>query len=279
MNPMGFTFLYLIALLFSLVVAYLCGSIPFAIIIGKGIFGVDVRQHGSGNTGSTNVMRVLGVKAGIVVFICDTAKGAIAVLAGMGISHLMEMLFLDGAWHGLTMLTVGWTYQLLLVLCALAAIVGHMYSPFLSFHGGKGVATALGGVFAILPLPALCALGVFAVVAVATRYVSLASISAAVSLPLFVWLLNGLDPLYIGFACCVMVALIYAHRSNIGRLLNHTEKKFAIEKVARDDGAANDVAHNVPDDGFHSGDKPAQAASEGDSRTDGDDDGGGEERP
>lgn len=75
MNPMGFTFLYLIALLFSLVVAYLCGSIPFAIIIGKGIFGVDVRQHGSGNTGSTNVMRVLGVKAGIVVFICDTAKG------------------------------------------------------------------------------------------------------------------------------------------------------------------------------------------------------------
>jgi len=254
-------YLYLIALLCSLVVGYLCGSVPFAIIIGKGIYGIDVREHGSGNTGSTNVMRVLGVRAGLFVFVCDVAKGALAVLAGMGIMHLFESLFLDAAWGGMTMLTLGWTYDLVLLLCALAAVAGHMFSPWLGFKGGKGVATALGGVLAVLPLPGLCALAVFAIVAFSTRYVSLASLCAAVALPVFV-IVFGCSPLYIAFSLCITVALFYGHRSNIDRLIHHTEKRFRIDKVTAEGG--QDAMHNVPDDGFHHDDAEAGVAVETD---------------
>lgn len=243
-------YLYLIVLVCSLLVGYLCGSVPFALVLGQRLYGIDVREHGSGNTGSTNVMRVLGVRAGLLVFACDCAKGAVAVFVGMGLSHLFESLFLDAAWEGLTILTTGWTYELLLLLCALAAVVGHMFSPFLNFKGGKGVATALGGVLAVLPIPGLCALAVFALVAFATRYVSLASICAAVALPVLVVLFDGGSPLYICFACCITVALVWAHRSNIDRLVHHTEKRFHIDKVV--EGGAQGAVANVPDDGFDS---------------------------
>lgn len=248
-------YLYLIVLVSSLVLGYLCGSIPFALIIGRKLHGIDVREHGSGNTGSTNVMRVLGVRAGLLVFACDCAKGAVAVLIGMGLSHLFESLFLDGAWEGLTILTTGWTYELLLLLCALVAVAGHMFSPFLNFKGGKGVATALGGVLAVLPIPGLCALVVFALIAFTTRYVSLASICAAIALPVLVAVFDGGSPLYVGFACCITVALIWAHRSNIDRLAHHTEKRFHIEKVAH--GDTQGAMANVPDDGFDPDSEPS----------------------
>lgn len=234
--------LYTVALLIGCVVAFLCGSIPFAILIGKRFYGVDVRDYGSGNTGSTNVARVLGLKPGLVVFACDVGKGVVGVLIAIGIAHLFEALFVDPVFAGATILSCGSPYDALRVAAALSAMLGHDFSPFLSFHGGKGVATALGGLLVICPWGGLSALAVFIVVCLITRYISLGSLISSVSLPIFIHLFYPDSPVLLVLGLGIMVALWIAHRKNISRLIHHKEPKFTLGHAGRgataDDGKA-----------------------------------------
>lgn len=185
--------------------AYILGSVPFALVIGKGIYGVDVRQSGSGNIGTTNVFRVLGKKAGILVFIGDMAKGFIPVF-------LATRLIADD------------NAALVSVLCAGAAIAGHTFPFFLKFKGGKGVATGGGTIIALMPLLFLLAFAVFWLVLLAGRVVSVASLSAALALSAAV-LLTGQPRPYLVFTLLGTAVIFYAHRSNIKRIVKGTENR------------------------------------------------------
>ena len=193
----------------AVVIAYVMGSIPSAYIAGK-VHGVDLRQHGSGNLGATNVVRVLGIRTGSVVFIVDTLKGFLPVFF-------------------LPQFTVATYPAVLSLLLGAAAILGHVRPVFLlGQKGGKGVATA-GGVFlGVAWLPALIAFAVWVVVFVTSRYVSVASLSAAVALPFaFFYTGSALNDPY--FIASVVVALFvfFTHRANIGRLRRGEEHRFA----------------------------------------------------
>lgn len=197
-------------------VAYLLGSIPSAVWIGKAFYGVDVREHGSGNAGTTNVLRVLGAKAAIPVFAVDSIKGLLAVLGAY---------LIPGGDRSAE------SFCVLKIAYGLLAVVGHMYPVFAGFRGGKGVATTLGIAIAIQPLGALVALGVFAAAFAATRYVSLSSLCAGLSFPLAsVFLLHGQTlsvRIFAGFVCLL---LFYTHRKNIQRLVRGVEPKTALCK-------------------------------------------------
>lgn len=209
------------------IAGYLLGSIPFGLIIGK-LHGVDIRQQGSGNIGSTNVGRVLGKKWGYVCFLFDVAKGLLPVLVGG--RYLRHMYLLE---NGQVMPMQG---QAAWLLIAAACIVGHMFSIYLRFRGGKGVATSLGVVLGIWPyftLTAVVALLIWIGVWGITRYVSLASMAAALSFPaafasligrLESWVFRDLIPLFI-FSCVMAGLVILKHRSNIRRLLAGTENR------------------------------------------------------
>ena len=209
----------MIEAIFIIIFAYLIGAIPSGYIIGK-CHGVDIRTVGSCNTGATNVTRCISKKAGILCFFCDFLKGALPVLIAAHFSPL--------AW--------------LKIAAFAAAVAGHMFPVYLKFKGGKGVATAAGGAFAIAPLPLMAALLVWYIVFRVSRYVSLASIVAAVALPLgALALCLGFDPvkahflLRVQWVTVIAFALIgalavYRHRSNIVRLLNGTESRFEKKK-------------------------------------------------
>ncbi len=198
--------------------AFLLGAIPFGYLAGR-MRGIDLRAHGSGNIGATNTLRVLGIPTGIVVLLLDVLKGFAPVLvAGR----------LDGG--GATTGANGWV----LVGAGLAAILGHTFSPFLRFKGGKGVATSLGVLIGLSPLVAGLALGVFLLVVVVTRYVSLGSILAALAQALVFWF-----PLFGGRAAPLPFRLlgllaaafvIFKHRGNIERLRKGTEARFGEKK-------------------------------------------------
>jgi len=195
------------AVLFCL--AYLMGSIPFGLIVGKAFYGVDVRQHGSGNVGTTNVFRVLGKKAGIVVMVLDILKGYLP-------AALAAALFQP--WYA--------------IFIAAAPVVGHMYSVFLKGSGGKGVATGAGVVLALAPLAFVICFATWIALIIFTRYVSVASLTVAGLVPVLVILFR--DPVPYEIAG-VLVALIvwWAHRGNIRRLLNGTESRVNMPWSAR----------------------------------------------
>lgn len=194
----------------SAVAGYLLGSIPFAVIVGKLFWGVDVREHGSGNTGATNVLRVFGVAPGLLVLGLDAAKGAAAVLA----AHLLLAVApLPGI--------AGW----LPVLGGVAAIIGHVFSPFLGWRGGKGVATTAGVIVVMAPrvIPLLALL--FLVVVALTRVVSAGSVVIAVAFPLMViWRYPGNVALLV-FALCAAGMVIWRHRGNMLRFVRSEEPK------------------------------------------------------
>lgn len=200
--------------LLTMVFSYLLGAIPTSAIAGR-IAGSDIRRQGSGNLGSTNVFRVLGPKYGIPVLVVDIAKGAAVVLA---IAPLL------GATSPLGPTGVR-------LLAGLAAIVGHVWSCFTGFKGGKGVATAAGVFLALSPLATLGALIVWLVVFMSTRYVSVASMSAAVVLPFAVAVEAGARdtqqslPLVV-VAGVISLFVLVTHRSNIARLLDGSESRF-----------------------------------------------------
>ncbi|HEY3580349.1 MAG TPA: glycerol-3-phosphate 1-O-acyltransferase PlsY [Pyrinomonadaceae bacterium] len=200
-----------------LVVAYLIGSIPFGYLIVRLTGRGDVRETGSGGTGATNVSRRAGKIAGLLTLVLDAAKGAFAVMvAGVALSH-----------HRAT-INVKWV----VAAAAVAVIVGHIFPVWLKFRGGKGVATAAGAFFMIAPFALLCAGLVFVIVVTLTRYVSVASLSAAVLIPFFLWLQKWLvqpaadirPPLTAAVIGALLI--IFAHRGNIRRLISGTESKF-----------------------------------------------------
>jgi glycerol-3-phosphate acyltransferase PlsY len=192
----------------AVALSYLSGSIPFAAIAGK-LRGVDLRKHGSGNLGATNVFRVLGWKIGVLVFVADALKGALPVL------YLPPRLM--GAHDPIV-----WA-----IACGIAAIVGHVRPIFLKLRkGGKGVATAAGVFFALAPIPMAVTFAVFVAVVFATGYVSLGSMMSAVVLPTI--LLVTLGPRSPLFVVSTVIALFvfWTHRSNIGRLRRGEEHRF-----------------------------------------------------
>ena len=194
--------------------AYILGSIPNALWIGKVFKGIDVREHGSKNTGSTNAARVLGAKLGILTLILDISKGAIPV----ALSFFMKADLL-GNMTGISNLDS--------IMIGIFAIIGHSFSVFMK--GGKAVATTVGVFTVLVPKALLLAAVVFFVIFALTRYVSVSSIIAATSLPIFIFFLYGDIP-YTIFGGIIAVLIIVKHKSNIQRLLNGTESKFTINK-------------------------------------------------
>lgn len=206
-----------------LLLAYLVGSVPFGYLAGK-INGIDLREHGSKNIGATNTFRVLGKKWGIPVFICDVLKGFFPVLA--------MKLHLGVELTDCTTAQMGW-----LIGSLVAAVLGHTFTCFLKFKGGKGIATALGALIAFSPFTAGVALAAWLACMVCTRYVSLSSIMAAVAVEgATLWLslgdgeLAGADGVMLGFISLLVVLVIVKHRSNVSRLLNGTEPKAFSKK-------------------------------------------------
>ena len=192
---------------------YLLGSIPFGLIFAKLFGGKDVREHGSGNIGATNVSRAAGPLAGILTLIMDTAKGAAAVwLAARFSDHASVAMIFAGD----------------------AALLGHCFPVWLKFKGGKGVATALGVYLALCPLAALVAVVLFVLVVAFWRYVSLGSLTAAAAMPLlvyFLWAPGHAPPLVITLGTLFAAALIfYKHDANLQRLVDGTEPKYSLGK-------------------------------------------------
>lgn len=193
-----------------LIGAYLLGSIPTAVWWGKRYYGIDVREFGSGNAGATNTFRVLGKKAGIPVLIIDILKGSLSVL----LAYLAPFEIGSNQYVNLQ-LGLG-----------VASLVGHVFPIFAGFRGGKGVATILGVVICLTPITSLLVLLVFLTVLLATRYVSLSSMTAGVSFPIFLNLvLKNENQTLMVFSVVVAVLLIITHKKNIGRLLKHQETK------------------------------------------------------
>jgi len=197
-----------------ILLAYLIGSIPTSVWVGKIFYGIDVRDYGSGNAGATNAMRTLGAKAGIIVFIIDMLKGYLAV----------RLLYLTNFYIPETGMFVN--FQLYL---GLAAMLGHVFPIFAGFRGGKGVATLSGVVFALHPHGALFVFLIWFVTLLIFGYVSLSSMIAGFSFPIiliFVW--RTQYPELVIFAFILAVLMLFTHQKNIERLYHGTEKKIKI---------------------------------------------------
>lgn len=196
-----------------IIAAYLLGSIPSAVWIGRKYYGIDIREHGSKNAGATNTLRVLGKRAAIPVFLIDILKG----LAAVTLSKLSGFEALSPA-----------MFNLKFALAA-AAVLGHIFPVFAGFKGGKGVATLAGAVLGVYPPAVLLCLATFALVFIITNYVSLSSITAGIMLPVYtVFVFGQAYPPLIIFCCAVTLLLIFTHRKNIKRLLTGTEGKIYI---------------------------------------------------
>jgi glycerol-3-phosphate acyltransferase PlsY len=208
-----------------LLVAFLLGSFPSGVVIGRLCFHKDIRDGGSGNIGTTNAFRVLGNRGGAVVFLCDFCKGVLAV------ALMRFTLSVFGVFGPADPAQVGLAFPLSpslpLVLAAALAVLGHMFSPWIGFRGGKGIATAVGAMFLVVPLVTLLCVVVFVVLVLIFRYVSLASIMAAVALAVLTPLLHPGAWVYIIVCGLMGVLIVIAHRKNIARLLRHEEPRFA----------------------------------------------------
>lgn len=190
-----------------ILLGFLCGSIPFSWFLGK-LRGVDLREHGSGNPGATNLLRTCGKSLGIAGLLLDAFKGALPVYLSLQ-SEAVN----------------GWVPGAV----TLFAVLGHVFMPWFGFRGGKGVATALGALLVLAPLPVLCALALFVVLVALFRMISLGSILSGISLPLWGFFFN--QPLYSKIVlAAISLSIIVTHRSNIGRILSGTERKFGEKK-------------------------------------------------
>lgn len=200
----------------ALIAAYLLGSIPSAVWIGKIFYGVDVREYGSGNAGATNTFRVLGKKAGIPVLIIDVLKGYVAVQLATLIGN-----YLPGTQQFVNFkLTLG-----------VAALLGHIFPVYVGFRGGKGVATLLGILSGVHPPAALVCAGVFALTFLSTRYVSLSSMMSAIVFPVIIMFrFNETIPSLNVFSMFVAVLVLITHQKNIERLLKGEESRVVFFK-------------------------------------------------
>ena len=224
------------ALGISALVGYLLGSVNFAVLVSKR-YGIDILKEGSGNPGATNVKRVLGKGPGNLVFALDALKG----FAGAGLPLLFlksyepneqVLVVFPGAVRGLRVF--GEFQEIVFVICVAGlagTLLGHCFSCFLGFKGGKGVASTIGGLLVLLPIPIVIGAALWAIAFYATRYVSVASLALGLSLPLSCWLLPKFTSLQFGtaqliFAGAIALFNVWTHRSNIGRLVRGEENKF-----------------------------------------------------
>lgn len=202
------------------VAAYLLGSIPSAVWIGKSFYNVDVREHGSGNAGATNVFRVLGKKAGSVVLAMDMIKGYLACM----LIYLFQHQYPGFPWTPSRIVNI----QLMFGACA---VIGHLLPIFAGFKGGKGIATLGGMIIALNPLAASIAIGIFLVTLFVTRFVSVGSILGGISIPVLFVSVFGQhmreyrQPSVIIFTIAIAVLVVVTHRKNIGRLIHGNENK------------------------------------------------------
>lgn len=215
----------MINLAIVIVLSYIVGSIPTSIIASKLTRGMDIRQHGSGNAGGTNVLRVLGWKIGLGVILFDLLKGVIATI-------VVARLFWDPSLP-FENRTPFEDFTVVQIICGMAAILGHVWTLFAGFKGGKGVATGAGMLLALAPIEFAVAIGIFTVVFTSSRYVSLGSLAGAVAFPLTMFFRENVFNVdiqsyhtLIFFAIGTSLLLIYTHRENIKRLIRGTENKL-----------------------------------------------------
>ena len=219
----------MILFLIAIVFAFLIGSFPTGYIIGKRVYNIDIREHGSCNLGATNVMRVLGTKPGIACLVIDVLKGFLAV-------WLLTKLF--------DLSSQSMVKEMVL---ALAAVAGHCLCPWLGWHGGKGVATSLGALIAIAPWQIFWVATVGVILIAVTRYVSVGSIAGAILFPIFVYF-SKLPTTVFYVSVILGVILIVRHHANIMRLFQGTEKKFLPSCSCDVVGGVSEEAASVKDD-------------------------------
>ena len=210
------------------ILSYLVGSVPNSIIVSKMVRGIDIRQHGSGNAGGTNVMRVLGWRYGMFVIVLDAVKGIIAVLL-IARLHYGPLPFNNVSPFD--------DFTLVQIIAGVAAVIGHIWTVFAEFKGGKGIATALGMLMMLITFEMLIAIGVFLIVVTISKYISLGSLVAALSIPLSLILrenvlhdhINGYNTI-LPFVIFLTLLVIFTHRKNLVRIFNGTENKFSFKK-------------------------------------------------
>ncbi len=206
------------------VLSYLVGSIPTSIIVAKARQGIDIRQHGSGNAGGTNVIRVLGWKTGVMVIALDMAKGLVATIV------IARLMYGPIPFENKTPFD---DFTVVQIIAGCAAILGHVWTLFAGFKGGKGMATAGGMLIGVAPVEVAVSFGVFTIVFLISHYVSLGSLSAAVAFPLTMFFrenifmvdIEGYNTL-IFFSIGISLLIIYTHRANVKRLLRGTENRI-----------------------------------------------------
>ncbi len=194
----------LIAVVIVIVAGYLLGSISTGVVLSRAFAKTDIRSQGSGNAGTTNMLRVLGRKMALLTFIGDMLKGIIAVFIGKWL--------IGGELGGL--------------LGVVGAVLGHYYPLYFGFKGGKGIATSFGSLLFVFPVQALLAFAVFLILVAITHYVSVGSVAAAITLPLLIIITRFNEPVLWIITVCIGASVIWRHRANIKRLMNHTENKL-----------------------------------------------------
>ncbi|MBL7978842.1 MAG: glycerol-3-phosphate 1-O-acyltransferase PlsY [Bacteroidetes Order II. Incertae sedis bacterium] len=209
----------MLSLVIILSLSYLVGSIPTSIVISKLLKGIDIREHGSGNAGGTNTYRILGRNAALIVVVVDVMKGLVAAL------------FISQIRIGGEVLPISEKYHAIMYMAGLAAVIGHIWTIFAGFRGGKGVATGMGMVLGTLPGGVLIGLPVFVLIVWITGYVSLSSILSALAIPFaFVIMdetgLYNFSPVAIWFTIGLSGLIVFAHRANIKRLMTGSENSF-----------------------------------------------------
>lgn len=194
----------LLSILVVIVVGYLLGSISTGVVLSRVFAKTDIRSQGSGNAGTTNMLRVLGRRMALFTFIGDMLKGIIAVFIGKWL--------IGGELGGL--------------LGVVGAVLGHYYPLYFGFKGGKGIATSFGSLLFVFPVQALLAFAVFLILVAVTHYVSVGSIAAAITLPLLIVITHFQEPTLWIITVCIGASVVWRHRANIKRLMNHTENKL-----------------------------------------------------
>ncbi len=223
----------MINLAIVILLSYIVGSIPTSIMLSRWVHGFDIRTKGSGNAGGTNVFRVLGWKSGVLVMLVDIGKGVLA-------TTVMARLFWDPTlpFYNRTPFD---DFTIIQMICGGAAIIGHIWTIFAGFRGGKGIATGAGMLIGIAPTEFAISVGVFLIVFMAWKYVSLSSISAALAFPLSLFIRHDIfgDEIHsyktlIYFSIAVALLLVYSHRANIKRLIEGTEHPMRLPQPERE---------------------------------------------
>jgi len=211
-----------------IILSYLVGSIPTSIIVSKAVKGIDIRKYGSGNAGGTNVMRVIGWKHGMLVILLDALKGAIAVIL------VARLHYGDFPFQNATPFD---DFTLVQIIAGISAVVGHIWTVFASFKGGKGIATALGMLLILVTIDMLIAIGVFVLVVTFSRYISLGSLLGAIAVPLTLVIRENLFNVNIPgystilpFVILLVLLVIYTHRKNVVRILEGSESKLSFKR-------------------------------------------------